>query len=118
LGGQHYDIKNSFYSNFSVLYSGLKLSFAQEPVNCFAVITEIKGDVQIRKVSDNEFVKAYWGSQVFKGDQLKTSVNSDAVLTLSNKGIIRLGSGSTITITDSEPSVTTTAGNVKQYHQA
>jgi hypothetical protein len=86
---------------------------AQDPANCLAVITELKGEVMIRKVSDAEFVRAFWGTQVFKGDQLKTSANSDVVLTLSNKGIIRLGPGSTLTVSDNNPSVTAMTGNVK-----
>jgi len=82
--------------------SGLKESFAGEPSKCLAVITEISGDVFIKKVNKNEFIKAFWGTQLFQGDQIKTSDKSDVSLLFANNSLIKLEANSMITISANE----------------
>ena len=96
----------------------MRLSIAQQPDQCLAVITEINGEVLLRKANRNEFVKAYWGTQLIQGDQVKTSANSGVKLLFSNSTLISLGPESAISISGKEPPATETSGNVKNISSA
>jgi len=96
----------------------IKSSVAQQPSQCLAVITGVNGNVLIRKADKTEFAKAYWGTQLFPGDQVKTSASSEAVLTLSNNSIMKLGSGSDMTMSGNMSSATESAGNVRKISSA
>jgi len=73
-----------------VLLSGLSLSNAQQVTRCLAVITEINGSVLLKKVNKADFEKAYWGTQLIEGDQIKTSDKSGVKLLYSNNTLISL----------------------------
>jgi hypothetical protein len=103
---------------FIFLLSGLRLSQAQQPSQCLAVITEINGEVFLKKVNRNEFSKASWGIQLFQGDEIKTSDKSEVKLLFSNNTLISLGSNSKIKITGKESPVTETTGNVRNISSA
>ena len=99
-------------------FSDIRSSIAQQPSQCQAVITGMTGDVLIKQANKNEFVKAYWGTQLFQGDKIKTAANSEATLTLSNSSIIKLGSGSDLTISGDMSLSTESSGNVKKISSA
>jgi hypothetical protein len=101
-----------------LLLPGLRLSLAQQPEQCLAVITEINGDAYIKKSNKSEFAKASWGTQLFQGDQIKTSDRSEAKLLFSNSSFISLGANSMITISGKESLTTETNGNVKRVSSA
>ncbi len=111
--------KTAFTILFLLVFvlSGRRISVAQQSGQCIAVITGISGDVAINKVNKTEF-KACWGTQLFQGDQLKTSANSEATLTFSNNTLVKLGSNSMITISGNEISVSATSGNVRKISSA
>jgi tetratricopeptide (TPR) repeat protein len=73
-------------------------SNAQQNSRCVAVITGISGDVFLRKVNDKEFARASWGTQLYSGDQVKTSDNSGTTLAFSNNSIVKLAQNSQITV--------------------
>jgi hypothetical protein len=98
--------------------SGLTLSQAQQPSNCLAVITEINGEALLKKVNGSEFSKAAWGTQLFKGDEIKTSDNSDVKLLLPNNNLISLGPNSLIKISEGESHATVPTGNVRNISSA
>jgi hypothetical protein len=99
------------------LSSGFKLSVAQQTGQCLAVITEINGEAFLRKTDKSEFLKAVWGTQLFQGDEIKTSDKSEVKLLFSNKNLISLGPNSVIKISGKDAPATTT-GNVKNISSA
>jgi hypothetical protein len=103
---------------FIFLLSGLRLSQAQQPSQCLAVITEINGEVFLKKVNRNEFSKASWGIQLFQGDEIKTSDKSEVKLLFSNNNLISLGSNSKIKIAGKELPATETTSNVRNISSA
>jgi hypothetical protein len=103
---------------FIFLLSGLRLTQAQQPSQCIAVITEINGEVFLKKVNRNEFSKASWGIQLFQGDEIKTSDKSEVKLLFSNNTLISLGSNSKIKIAGKESPATETTGNVRNISSA
>jgi hypothetical protein len=112
-----------FISLFSVLLI-LTMSLSptilsgQQPGKCIALITEIKGDILVKKADKSEFDKACWGTQLFKGDQIKTMAGSEATLTLSNTGIIKIGANSSLTVSDKQEPMSKAAGDVKKISTA
>src|ERR1035437_6372459 len=103
---------------FIFLLSGLRLSQAQQPSQCLAVITEINGEALLKKVKSSEFTKASWGTQLFQGDEIKTSDKSEVKLLFSNNNLISLGSNSKIKIAGKESPMTETTGNVRSISSA
>jgi hypothetical protein len=103
---------------FLVCIVGAPASSAQEPSQCIAVITGISGNVLLKKAGKTEFTKTYWGTQLFKDDQIKTTDNAAVSMTYSNNSIITLGPNNLITVTKAEPSATEKAGNVKKVSSA
>ena len=101
-----------------LLLSGMRLSLAQQPPQCIAVITEINGEALLKRAGRNEFVKTFWGTQLFQGDQIKTSDKSEAKLLFSNGSTISVGPGSMITISGKESSATSAIGTVKNISSA
>jgi hypothetical protein len=95
--------------------AGSTSSFSQKSsLPCLAVITGLKGNVLIKKANQPEFVKTFWGTQLFRGDQIKTTSESEVTLTFSNNNLVKLESNSMITISDENPSTGSNAGNVKK----
>jgi hypothetical protein len=93
-------------------------SLAQEQQQCIAVITGLNGNVLLKKAGKTEFTKTYWGTQLFQGDQLKTSDNADVSMTYSDNSIIKLGPNNLITVTKAGPTTTEKATNVKKVSSA
>jgi hypothetical protein len=96
-----------------LFFTVINLSSAQQNAKCLAVITGIKGDVLIKKVNETDFLRTSWGAQLFNGDQVKTTSNSEATLAFSNNSIVKLGMGSQITISGDETIKGSTVGSVK-----
>jgi hypothetical protein len=67
--------------------------------DCTGVITGITGNVHVRKAKSESLTKAYWGFQLFKGDQVITSDNSEVTITFQNNTVMKLGQGSMMTLT-------------------
>ena len=93
--------------------SGFRFSLAQQPAFCIAVITEINGEAFLKKVNKSEFSKTYWGTQLFEGDEIKTSNKSEVKLLFSNSSFISLGPNSTIKISMKVSPATEPAGDIK-----
>jgi hypothetical protein len=93
--------------------SGFRFSLAQQPTFCIAVITEINGEAFLKKVNKSEFIKTYWGTQLFEGDEIKTSDKSEVKLLFSNSSFISLGPNSIIKISKKESPTTEPIGDVK-----
>jgi hypothetical protein len=85
----------------------------QQNQKCVAVITGISGDVQLKRAGEQQFSKASWGTQLFNGDQVKTTAKSEANLAFSNNSIIKVGVNSQITIAGEEPSKDSSAEGFK-----
>lgn len=97
----------------SLLFA-LQPSPAQESSQCIAVITGLKGNVFLKKAGKAEFEKTLWGTQLFKGDQIKTDNGSEAGITFSDGSLMKLGPGGIIEVSGDNPSATTSGGNVKK----
>ena len=93
--------------------SGFRFSLAQQPAFCLAVITEINGEAFLKKVNKSEFSKTCWGTQLFEGDEIKTSDKSEAKLLFSNSSFISLGPNSMIKISKKESPATEPVGDVR-----
>jgi len=94
--------------------SVLSLSIDQQTdQQCIAVITEINGEVLLKKANGSEFAKAYWGTRLFRGDQIKTSIKSEAKLLFSNNNFVSLGPNSLMTVSGKESPQTEPGGNVR-----
>lgn len=100
------------------LFPGMRLSRAQQPGQCQAVITEINGEALLKKVNRNEFSKTCWGTQLFKGDEIRTADKSEVKLLFANSSLISLGPNSTIKISGNESSSTETIANVRNLSSA
>jgi tetratricopeptide (TPR) repeat protein len=110
-------------SAFILLILALSLATArssttQQSGQCIAVITEINGEALLKKANKNEFVKVYWGTQLFQGDQVKTLDKSEVKLLFSNNNFISLGPNSMITISGKGSSATEALGDVKNISSA
>jgi tetratricopeptide (TPR) repeat protein len=101
-----------------LLSSGLRISVAQQSGPCLAVLTEINGEAFLKKGSELEFSKAYWGAQLFQGDEIKTSGNSDVKLLFSNSNLINLGANSTMRISGKELPVTDKNSKIRNISSA
>jgi len=93
--------------------SGFRFSLAQQPTFCIAVITEINGEAFLKKVNKSEFSKTYWGTQLFQGDEIKTSNKSEVKLLFSNGSLISLGPNSLFKILRKESPATEPTGDIK-----
>lgn len=103
---------------FIFSFSGPRLSQAQQPSKCLAVITEINGKAFLKKVNASEFSKTSWGTQLFQGDEIKTSEKSEVKLLFSNSNLISLGPNSLIKISGKETPATESTGNVRNISSA
>jgi tetratricopeptide (TPR) repeat protein len=65
-----------------------------------ALVTALDGRVMIRKAAKTDFEKGVWGLQLHRGDQIKTSENSEVSLLFQNSNLITLGPNSNLTIGD------------------
>lgn len=65
-----------------------------------ALITDIKGQVMIKKNQKTDFIGATWGMQLYEGDRLKTLAASEVAILFANNNLITLGQNSTITVSE------------------
>jgi hypothetical protein len=79
-----------------------KVSLAQQPADCIAVITEISGVVLVKKINKTEFLQAFWGMQLFQGDQVKTFDKSGVSLLFVNSNLVKLDANSLIIVSGNE----------------
>ena len=99
---------------FQVLFLSALESVSGQTSKCLAVITEISGDVSISKAGRTESEKAFWGAQLFQGDQISTKEKSVVSLLMANSSLIKLESNSKMTISAKESSVAVVAGNLPE----
>jgi hypothetical protein len=97
---------------------GLEFSVAQQPVPCLAVITEISGEVTVKKADKSEYVNALWGTQLFHGDQIKTSERSGVTLAFSNGDFVSLEQNSAITLSAKGTTADVKSSNVRNISSA
>jgi len=90
----------------------------QQTVQCLAIITELKGEVQFKKAADTEFIKASWGTPLFQGDQVKTLADSEVSLLFSNNNFVTLGPNGSMIISGKKPSETKPSANVRNISSA
>ena len=102
----------------AIIFSQSACLMAQQQDGCLAVITGLNGNVQIIRADNGTSVKAGWGTQLFQGDQVKTTPNSDVTITFANSSYIKLGSNSMVTISANETSMAETNGDVKRISSA
>ncbi len=99
------------------LSAGLTL-FSQQTGQCLAVITELKGEVHFKKAADTEFIKAAWGSQLFQGDQVKTSAGSEVSLLFSNGNFVTLGPNGSMAVSGKKSPESKPDANVRNISSA
>ena len=91
---------------------------AQKNNQCIAVITELSGEAQLKKASEKDFSKVFWGTQVFQGDEIKTADKSEVKLLFSNSDLLSLGPNSFMKISGKDTPVTQPSGNIKKISSA
>ncbi|MGE5406734.1 MAG: hypothetical protein ACM3NR_03390 [Methanosarcina sp.] len=67
--------------------------------DCVGVITSINGNIQVRKAQSEILTKAYWGFQLFPGDQVITWEASRVIITRPDNTVMKLGPGSSVILT-------------------
>jgi hypothetical protein len=111
--------KITFFVVFLLFFLfNLDESNAQQNSQCIAVITEVNGNVLVKRADNDTFVKTYWGTQLFQEDQVKTQARSSATLTFSNNSIVTLGENSTMSISGNGSSETNSSGNIRKVSSA
>jgi hypothetical protein len=103
-----------FFGCFTIMQT----SEAQDQAQYMALITGINGNVLLKKAGKAEFVKAIWGTQLFKGDQVKTENDSEVSLTFSDGTFMKLVAGRIFEVSGDNPSSPATSGNVKKVTTA
>jgi hypothetical protein len=96
----------------------MQTSEAQDQSQYMALITGINGNVLLKKAGKTEFVKTIWGTQLFKGDQVKTESGSEVSLTFSDGTIMKLAPGRMFEVSGDNPSSPAASGNVKKVTTA
>jgi hypothetical protein len=89
------------------------LLFSQQEPTVLAVISDVTGEVFIKKMNKSEPQKALFGIQLAQGDQITTSKKSNVTLLFSNGQMIGLGPNSQMIISGN-----TTADNSKNIGSA
>lgn len=97
----------------AVLFFALFAPVVQAQSERVALITEIKGTVELAKSGSTTFTKVDWGTPLFEGDQVKTSAASEAVVLFSNSNMLTIRAGNTFTVSASSVSTPTLSGPVK-----
>lgn len=111
--------KRDLITLFLILFlSGPRLSYAQQSSECVAVITEINGKALLKEAGMSSFVKATWGTRLFKGDQVATDDKSEVKLLYADNNFIVLGPNSMITVSGKESDITEPIGEVKRVKSA
>jgi len=95
-------------------FSGVQTLDAQDRAQYMALITARTGNVTLKKAGKTEFVQTDWGTQLFKGDQVKTDGNAEVSLTFSDGTIIKLSPGRVFEVSGSNPTSPAVSGTVKK----
>lgn len=98
--------------------SGIRISVAQQLKQCLAIITELTGNVLLKKVNKVDFEKAFWGNELIEGDQVKTAERSGVKLLFSNSTFISLGPNSTISISGNKELAAESTGKIIKMSSA
>jgi len=64
-----------------------------------ALVTEIKGTVELAKAGSSSYAKIDWGTPLFEGDRVRTAAGSEAVVLFSNSNMLTVRAGNTYTVT-------------------
>jgi len=85
------------------LITNFPLSAQSDGNKCLAVITDLKGDVEVRR-ANNDKLNGDWGLQLYNGDKIKTLRASSVSLIFSNGNLVNLGGNSSIEISGGKES--------------
>ncbi len=80
----------------------------------FALVTDIKGTVEVSRTGETTFRAADWGSQLFEGDRVRTGPDSETSLLFASGNIVSLDGGSTMTISAATTSAPSLSGPVRE----
>jgi len=97
----------------SLLLAGL-FSGAASAQDRVALMTDIKGTVEVARAGETAFRAADWGSQLFEGDRVRTGADSETSLLFANGNMVSLDGGSTMTISAAATSTPTLSGPVRE----
>lgn len=75
---------------------------AQQNASVLAVISDVQGNVFLKKALKANALKAVFGMQLVQGDQVSTDKKASVTMLFSNGNLISLGSGSSITISGNQ----------------
>jgi len=109
-------IGNVCIASILFILTSIQLFPQNEKEKCIAVITDLKGDVEVIKANSDK-IKADWGLQLYNGDRIKTSRASSVSLIFSNGNLVNLGANSSIEISggnESSEEQFERSGNVNQ----
>lgn len=104
-------VRRSFFSFAlgALLFTGSL--YAQDRV---ALMTDIKGTVEVARAGETSFRAADWGSQLFEGDRVRTGASSQTSLLFANGNMVSLDGESTMTISAASTSAPTLSGPVRE----
>ena len=85
-----------------ILLLWLPINLLAQNESALAVISDVRGSVTLNKAGSNEPLKAVFGTQLAKGDQLETGKKASVTLLFTNGNLISLGPGSNITISGNQ----------------
>ncbi len=97
----------------AVMVTGL-LAPAASAQDRVALMTDIKGTVEVARAGETTFRAADWGSQLFEGDRVRTGADSETSLLFANGNMVSLDGGSTMTISAATTSAPTLSGPVRE----
>lgn len=66
--------------------------------DCIALITDIRGNVSVRRAGMSDFTRCRWGTQLYESDCVKTDASGGVAILFNNGNLINLGPGGTITV--------------------
>ncbi len=104
----------SFCILSAICFSWVQKLDAQDKSSYMALITAKTGNVLLKKAGRTEFVKTDWGTQLFRGDQVKTEVNSEVSLTFSDGTIFKVPPGRIYEVPAANPTSPAVDGTVKK----
>jgi len=76
--------------------------FAQRSTTVLAVISDVQGDVFLKKAQNINLLRAVFGMQLIQGDLVKTEKKASVSMLFSNGNLISLGPSSSITISGNQ----------------
>jgi|GEM_PF-736161 len=82
--------------------------------NRVALMTDIKGTVEIARSGSADFRSADWGTQLFEGDRIRTGAASATSLLFSNGNMLSLEDNSAMTVTNSSNETTSLSGSMRE----